>query len=52
MDLTTLEIGNAKERDLGEWKSLFEHADPRFIFKGIKQPLGSRLAILEAMWEG
>lgn len=51
MDLTMLEIGNAKERDLAEWKSLFEQADSRFIFKGMKQPPGSRLAILETTWE-
>lgn len=52
MDLTMLEIGNAKERDLTEWKGLLEQADPRFIFKSMKQPPGSRLAILEAIWEG
>lgn len=51
MDLTMLEIGNAKERDLGEWKILFEQADARFIFKGMEQPSGSRLAIIEAIWE-
>ncbi|KAI1098865.1 putative O-methyltransferase [Jackrogersella minutella] len=52
MDVTMLEIGNAKERDLGEWKSLFERADKRFVFKGIQQSPGSSLAILEATWEG
>jgi len=46
-----LEIGNAKERDLSEWESLFQNADERFIFKGAKQPLGSSLAIIEAGWE-
>jgi hypothetical protein len=51
MDLTMLEIGNAKERDLDEWTNLFEEADSRFIFQGIKQPLDSRLAIIEATWE-
>jgi hypothetical protein len=50
MDLTMLEIGNAKERDLNEWRSLFQQADSRFEFKGMKQPAGSRLAILEAIW--
>ncbi|KAH8696533.1 putative O-methyltransferase [Talaromyces proteolyticus] len=52
MDLTMLEIGNAKERDLGEWESLFEQAHPKFVFKGMRQPPGSRLAILEATWAG
>lgn len=51
MDLTMLEIGNAKERDLGEWKSLFAQADSRFSFQGVKQPEGSRLAIVEAVWD-
>ncbi|KAI2780536.1 S-adenosyl-L-methionine-dependent methyltransferase [Daldinia loculata] len=50
MDLRMLEIGNAKERDL-EWKSLFEQADSRFVFKGIQQLQGSSLAILEITWE-
>ncbi|KAI1205456.1 putative O-methyltransferase [Annulohypoxylon truncatum] len=52
MDLTMLEVGNAKERDLDEWKSLFEQADRRFAFKGVQRPQGSNLAILEATWEG
>jgi len=51
MDLTMLEIGNGKERGLAEWKSLFEQADSRFIFKGMKQSPGSRLTILETEWE-
>jgi hypothetical protein len=51
MDLTMMEIGNAKERDLDEWKQLFEQADERFVFKGPKMPPGSRLAILEATWD-
>jgi hypothetical protein len=51
MDVTMLEIGNARERDLGEWINIFEQADARFVFKGMKQPPGSRLAILETTWE-
>lgn len=51
MDVTMLEIGNARERDLDEWISLFGQADSRFTFKGTRQPPGSRLAILEATWE-
>lgn len=46
-----LEIGNAKERALEEWQALFEQADPRFSFKGMRQPPDSRLAIIEAIWE-
>lgn len=51
MDVTMLEIGNARERNLDEWISLLGQADPRFIFKGKRQPPGSRLAILETTWE-
>jgi hypothetical protein len=51
MDLTMLEIGNAKERDLLEWKHIFEQADSRFSFKGMRQPQGSKLAFLEVIWE-
>lgn len=52
MDVTMLEIGNSKERDFDEWKSLFVQADQRFTFKGMTQPPGSNLSILEAAWEG
>jgi hypothetical protein len=51
MDLTMMEIGNAKERDLEEWQHLLEQADRRFIFTGLKMPPGSNLAILEASWD-
>ncbi|KAF7536866.1 hypothetical protein G7054_g4162 [Neopestalotiopsis clavispora] len=51
MDVTMLEIGNAKERDLDEWKSLFQQADPKFVLKGVQQPPGSSLSILEFVWE-
>lgn len=47
-----LEIGNAKERELEEWKALFSQADERFVFKGVFQPEGSRLSLLEVVWEG
>ena len=46
-----LEIGNAKERDLEEWKALFAEADARFTFKTVHQPPGSRLAIIETAWD-
>ncbi|KAI1385143.1 putative O-methyltransferase [Hypoxylon trugodes] len=52
MDISMLELSNAKERDLDEWKTLFQEADPRFIFQGVKQPSGSNLAIIELAWEG
>ncbi|KAI1813949.1 putative O-methyltransferase [Poronia punctata] len=52
MDVTMLEIGNAKERTLEEWKDLFEKTDERFEMKGVVQPPGSRLSILEFEWLG
>lgn len=51
LDLTMLEIGNAKERELDEWKLLFEQADARFVFQGMRMPPGSKLAIIEATWD-
>ncbi|CAG8952635.1 hypothetical protein HYFRA_00009742 [Hymenoscyphus fraxineus] len=52
MDLTMLELQNARERELEDWAKLFEDADPRFKFLGGKQPKGASLWILEAVWEG
>ncbi|KAI8629700.1 putative O-methyltransferase [Xylariaceae sp. FL1651] len=52
MDVTMLEIANAKERSMDEWKGLIEQADRRFTLKGMVQPSGSRLAILEVEWQG
>ena len=52
MDLNMLSILNARERDADEWRYLFAEADPRFEFKGVKQPKGSNLAIMEATWNG
>ncbi|PVI04246.1 putative O-methyltransferase [Periconia macrospinosa] len=51
LDLTMLIIGNAKDREVHEWKTLFEQADARFRFKGVRQPPGSRLAIIEVEWD-
>ena len=51
MDLAMLEISNARECDLEEWKALFSQADARFVFKGVKQPAGSGLAIIETAWQ-
>ncbi|KAJ3578752.1 hypothetical protein NPX13_g1815 [Xylaria arbuscula] len=52
MDVTMLEIGNAKERSMDEWKDLVGQADARFILKGVVQPPRSNLAILEVEWQG
>jgi hypothetical protein len=51
-DLTMLHNFNGKERDLQEWKDLFEMADPRFCFNGWRKPVGSALSVFEAVWTG
>ncbi|CAG8978171.1 hypothetical protein HYALB_00011487 [Hymenoscyphus albidus] len=51
LDLTMLTIQNSREREAHDWKALFEQADPRFKFQGIKQPMGSELAFILASWE-
>jgi hypothetical protein len=44
-----LEISNAKERSLEEWKMLLHGADARFKFRDMHHPQGSNLAIVEAV---
>jgi hypothetical protein len=50
MDIVMLELLNAKERDIKNWEELFRMADSRFKFLGAKQPKGSRMSIMEAVW--
>lgn len=52
MDLVMLTLLNAQERTECEFKALFESADPRFRFLGVKRSEGCRMSILEAVWEG
>jgi hypothetical protein len=51
-DLVMLELFNAKERDDEEWARLFHTADARFMFRGVQFLRGSKLAIIEASWDG
>ncbi|TVY81049.1 O-methyltransferase gsfB, partial [Lachnellula suecica] len=51
MDLSMLQIQNAREREEQDWKSLFKEADARFKFEGVQQPQGSKLAFIQASWE-
>ena len=51
MDLTMLEMQNSQERELNDWKNLFESVDNRFKWKNAHLPDGSRLWILEVVWE-
>ncbi|KAK0712212.1 sterigmatocystin 8-O-methyltransferase [Apiosordaria backusii] len=50
-DLNMAAIFNARERTLGEWKTLFAEADNRFELKRVSKPKGSALAIMEVFWE-
>ncbi|KAH7091604.1 putative O-methyltransferase [Paraphoma chrysanthemicola] len=51
MDLTMLQIANAREREMGEWKELFGKADKRFRFVGARSLEGSKLTMLEVVWD-
>ena len=51
-DLAMWEFQNAKEREVGDWIALLAQADPRFKFKNVIMPPGSKLGIIEAQWEG
>lgn len=46
-----LELLNAKERDVDGWTELFAMAHPGFKFLGARQPKGSRMSIMEAIWD-
>ena len=46
-----LSIFNAMEREEDEWKEMFASADVSFVWKGVTQPKGSILALIEAVWE-
>lgn len=43
---------NAKERAEADWQALFKKADHRYKYLGAKKPEGSRMWLIEAVWEG
>lgn len=43
---------NSRERTLADWEALFKTADPGFVLKGVVNPPGSAMGILEFVWEG
>jgi hypothetical protein len=51
MDLNMLSLLNAKERDADGYKQLFALADERYKFLGASTPKGSRMSIMEAVWD-
>lgn len=45
-------IFNSQERTIDEWTALLTHADTRFVLKGVIEPKGSALGIMEVVWGG
>lgn len=52
IDLTMMAALNAREREQGDFATLFSTADPKFKFLGARKPENSRMWIIEAVWEG
>lgn len=50
LDLIMLACWNSPERTELMWRSLIERVDPRLRFGGIREPEGSLMAIVEAIW--
>ena len=50
-DLGKLQLLNGKERDLRDWKLLFEQVRTKLVLKAITKPVGSTLSILEITLE-
>jgi hypothetical protein len=50
--LVMLTLLNAQERSQADFASLFAKVDNRFKFIGSRKPEGSRMSIIEAVWEG
>lgn len=49
--MTMLELLNARERGEDDYAELFQRADPRFKFLGVRTPKGCRMSIMEAVWQ-
>jgi SAM-dependent methyltransferase len=51
LDMTMLTLLNAREREIAEFKKLFEVADKRFKWVGASQPPKSKMWKIEAVWD-
>ncbi|KAF2087636.1 S-adenosyl-L-methionine-dependent methyltransferase [Saccharata proteae CBS 121410] len=51
MDVTMLQLLNARERAEEDYAELFQRTDPRFKFVGVVRPEGSRTCTIEAIWQ-
>lgn len=47
-DLAMLHTFNAKEREVEDWRSVLQKADPRVEIKAIRRPDGSQHSVIEA----
>jgi len=52
MDIGMLQLLNARQRELNEWRDLLSRADARFVLEGAWLPEGGSLSIIEGRWEG
>ncbi|KAI1501014.1 putative O-methyltransferase [Biscogniauxia marginata] len=50
LDLVMLAVWNSPERTVAMWRELIEAVDPRLQFLGARQPEGSLLGVIEAVW--
>ena len=50
-DLLMLSIQNSRERDAADWRKLFETADSRFRFEGVRKLPGG-MGLVEVLWHG
>ncbi|KAI0854203.1 S-adenosyl-L-methionine-dependent methyltransferase [Daldinia vernicosa] len=50
-DLAMMELFNAREREQRDWQRLFEEADSRFRFEGVKAMPGADPAFISATWQ-
>ncbi|KAK5170320.1 uncharacterized protein LTR77_004907 [Saxophila tyrrhenica] len=50
-DVTMMALSASQERELEDWKALFAAVDSRYRWKGVAQPEGSNLALIEAVWD-
>lgn len=52
LDLQMFSMLNAKERTAEDWAALLKSADERLVIKGIHEPPGSAIGLVEAMLKG
>lgn len=51
MHIMMISLMNGKERDLDEWKALFEQVDSHFEWNGEMRPDGCKLWTIKAAWK-